>query len=65
MIQCCIDLIRLRVSELPFVKISVDEDHKMCEYLHTLPDEVIWQFEKHTERIEGARKILKFLRTKI
>ncbi|CAM0060615.1 hypothetical protein VPHF86_0249 [Vibrio phage F86] len=59
------DLVRLRVEELPFVRLSVDQERKICEYLNTLDDETIYSLEKHTETADGARKILKFLLKKI
>ncbi|AGN30321.1 hypothetical protein VPFG_00323 [Vibrio phage nt-1] len=59
------DLIRMRVESLPFVRINVDNQIKICEYLYSLDDDVIYALEKHTETSDGARKILKFLLKKI
>ena len=59
------DLIRLRVEELPFVRIDVDKQRRICEYLNTLDDETIYALEEHTETADGTRKILKFLLKKI
>ncbi|AGB06947.1 hypothetical protein [Vibrio phage XZ1] len=59
------DLVRLRVEELPFVKLSVEQQIKICDYLNTLDDETIYTLEKHTETSAGARKLLKFLLKKI
>jgi len=59
------DLIRLRVEELPFVRLSDDVQRRICDYLNTLDDDTIYALESHTETAKGTRKILKFLLRKI
>jgi hypothetical protein len=59
------DLIRLRINELAFVRVTEDEHIKIFNYLSKLPTDTIYQLEKHTENKKGAMKILKFLKQKI
>lgn len=59
------DLILLRVTELPFVKVSQEDETKMRRYLESLPLEKMYALEVPSEKTDGARKILKLLRKKI
>lgn len=59
------DLVRLRVAELPFIRLSEDKQIAINNYLETLDDETIYKFERHTETSTGARKILNFLLKKL
>ncbi|CAL9989174.1 hypothetical protein VPHD479_0307 [Vibrio phage D479] len=64
--RCCVeDLILLRVTELPFIKVSVEDETKMRRYLESLPQDKLYALEIPSESTTGARKILKLLRKKI
>ncbi|AUR86008.1 hypothetical protein NVP1081O_273 [Vibrio phage 1.081.O._10N.286.52.C2] len=66
MIELVIDMIRLRINELPFTKqLDYDMQVKVWDYLFSLDEKTLCTFEKHSETPEGARKILNFLKKKL